>query len=95
MITVKEADRIIRSRITVMNSEKVMLENCSGRILAQEIVASFPQPRFDNTAMDGFAVRAVDTKGAASDSPGTFSMKGVAPAGEPTDIVIGLSLIHI
>ena len=44
MITVKEADRIIRSRITVMNSEKVMLENCSGRILAQEIVASFPQP---------------------------------------------------
>ena len=89
MITVKEADRIIRSRITVMNSEKVMLENCSGRILAQEIVASFPQPRFDNTAMDGFAVRAVDTVGASADSPVTFSMKGVIPAGEPTDIVIG------
>ena len=65
MISVKEAGKIIDDHISIVPQEKVPINVAEGRVLAQDIVASFPQPRFNNSAMDGFAVRASDSKGAS------------------------------
>jgi molybdopterin molybdotransferase len=43
-----------------LSSEPVALARAHGRILAQPLVATLPQPSFDNSAMDGFAVRHAD-----------------------------------
>ena len=89
MISVAEAHINIQDRIQSPKTETVSINDAAGRVLAQETMATFPQPRFDNTAMDGFAVRAGDTQGASSASPVTLSMKGTITAGGPADIVIG------
>ena len=53
MISVKEARRVIDDHISIVPQEKVSINVAEGRVLAQDIVASFPQPRFNNSAMDG------------------------------------------
>lgn len=88
MIPVEEAHAIIRERIPPPKKVKVRLRDCANGVLAQDITASFPQPRFDNTAMDGFAVRREDTVGASQDSPVTLRLRGVVSAGETADAVL-------
>ena len=65
MIAVQEAKSIIQKRIPLLGTETVSLHDAGNRVLAQDIVATFPFPRFDNSAMDGFAVRAADTIGSS------------------------------
>ena len=89
MISVKEARRIIDDHISIVTQEKVSINVAEGRVLAQDIVASFPQPRFNNSAMDGFAVRAADTKGASKKNPVDLRMVGVVSAGSLGDVVVG------
>ena len=89
MISVKEARRIIDDHISIVPQEKVSINVAEGRVLAQDIVASFPQPRFNNSAMDGFAVRAADTKGASKKTPVDLRMVGVVSAGSLGDVVVG------
>ncbi|MCH7611743.1 MAG: molybdopterin molybdotransferase MoeA [Candidatus Marinimicrobia bacterium] len=88
MITVKEAKSIIQKHIPLLETETVSLNKAGSRVLAQEITATFPSPRFDNSAMDGFAVRAVDTKGASQSNPITLKMVSVISAGSPSDVAI-------
>ena len=88
MISVAEAHKIIDDHITRLARERVSINDTVGRVLAAEIIASFPQPRFDNSAMDGFAVRAVDTKGASKKSPIDLKMVGVISAGSPGNVVV-------
>ena len=89
MISVAEAHKIIDDQITGVAQERVSVNNTGGRVLAEEVVASFPQPRFDNSAMDGFAVRASDTKGASKNSPIALKMVGVVSAGSASDVMVG------
>ena len=88
MISVAEAHKIIDDHITRLARERVSINDTVGRVLAAEIIASFPQPRFDNSAMDGFAVRASDTKGASKKSPIDLKMVGVISAGSPGNVVV-------
>lgn len=49
------------SRITPLTAvETLPLVNCFGRILATDIVSPLDVPGFDNSAMDGYAVRVAD-----------------------------------
>ena len=89
MIPVKEAKSIIHKHILLSGTETVLLKDAGNRILAQDIIATFPMPSFDNSAMDGFAVRAVDTKGADQSLPVTLKMVGVSSAGSPGNITLG------
>src|SRR5688572_28000566 len=50
-------------------TERLPLGDAAGRVLAEAIVADADVPPFDRAAMDGFAVRAEDTGGAAPDAP--------------------------
>ncbi len=90
MISVQEAKTIIQKHIPRLGTETVQLNKVGNRVLAQEITAEFPMPRFDNSAMDGFAVRASDTNGASQTNPVTLKMVSVSSAGSPSDVTVGL-----
>lgn len=51
--------------------------------ICEEIVSPINLPGFDNTAMDGYAVRAQDVASASSDSPVRLPVVGEVPAGQP------------
>lgn len=69
MIPVEEArDRILAYFSRLQPERKPLLE-ALGQVLAQDITAPFDIPPLDNTAMDGYAVRAADTVGASEANP--------------------------
>ncbi len=72
MIPLQKAKSIIQKHIFILETESVSLSDAGNRVLAEDIIATFPSPQFDNSAMDGFAVRAVDTKGADQSLPVTL-----------------------
>lgn len=67
----------------VRETETVPLRQALGRVLARPVHTAIPLPPFDNASMDGFAVRAEDTQGAAPDHPVTLQVIGDAQAGKP------------
>ncbi|MDP2911655.1 MAG: molybdopterin molybdotransferase MoeA [Candidatus Omnitrophota bacterium] len=69
MIKVDEALKIILKSIKPLGSEAVKLTSILGRVLADDIYADSCIPAFDNSAMDGYAVRAIDTHGSSQDKP--------------------------
>ena len=60
MITVEQAREIIVGRITPLPAEKIALDQALGRYLAEDIVSGMDIPPWDNSAMDGYAVRVQD-----------------------------------
>ena len=88
MITVEKARNIVAENLKVLNIQQIKLQESAGRVLSEDIPALFPMPRFDNSAMDGFAVRAVDTADAEKDNAVTLKMIGGVSAGDPGDLVL-------
>jgi molybdopterin molybdotransferase len=56
--------------------ERVKLDEAVGRVLAAPVVAAVTQPPWDNSAMDGYAVRAADLAGAGDDAPVRLAVTG-------------------
>jgi molybdopterin molybdotransferase len=69
MLTVEEALNKILSEISVLEKETVPIMDSLGQVLAEDIVSVLNVPPLDNSAMDGYAVRSADTKGANEKSP--------------------------
>lgn len=67
----------------------VPLDAADGLVLAQDVVASAPSPRFDNSAMDGYAVRQADVAVAAADAPVVLEVVGDLPAGSDAEPQVG------
>jgi molybdopterin molybdotransferase len=64
LMPIADAERLIGERVTpVGGSEKVALREAAGRVLAQDVAAPVNVPPFDNSAVDGYAVRAADLSG--------------------------------
>jgi molybdopterin molybdotransferase len=75
MLSLDEALGRLLARSQQMPGERVDLADAAGRVLADpRIVAAVDVPAFDNSAMDGYAVRAADT-------PGTLALVGEVTAG--------------
>jgi molybdopterin molybdotransferase len=70
-------------------SEEVPLDQALGRRLAVDAVAEGPFQPFDNSAMDGFAVRAENVAGATQESPTTLSVVDESRAGHPAERALG------
>jgi molybdopterin molybdotransferase len=82
MITVQEAHEIIRGSLAEsMFTEQVPLQKLAGRVLAADIFAGFPMPRFTNSAMDGFAVMLDDIATASPGNPARLTVTQEIPAG--------------
>lgn len=62
MIPITEAIKIIKRETSLLDTEKIDLENSVGRVLAENIKADMSLPPFDRSQMDGFAVKSDDTK---------------------------------
>ncbi len=81
LLSVEEARARILSHLQPVHSENLPLEECARRVLAADIAAPHDFPPFDNSSMDGFAVRAADVVDAAPASPRTLSVVADIPAG--------------
>ncbi len=59
----------LRAFHPLSDTEILPIEDCDGRIIAEDIIAAINVPHYRRAAMDGFAVMASDTLGASSNSP--------------------------
>jgi molybdopterin molybdotransferase len=81
MITVEEALEKILSRIHPLGSEKVSILEALGRVMAEDIYANRDIPPFNNSGMDGYAVRSEDIQNASSSHPVRLEVIEDLPAG--------------
>ena len=66
LLPISEMERLIAERVTpVSEEEHVPLRAAHGRVLAHDVIAGTDLPPFDNSAVDGFAVRSQDLDPAA------------------------------
>ena len=77
MISVAEALSIIKEQTRPLETEQVALDAALGRVLAEDVTADSDLPPFDRAQMDGYAVRAADTRHA----PARLAIVGEAAAG--------------
>jgi molybdopterin molybdotransferase len=72
-----------------LGTERVALDESLGRILAEPIVAHEPLPRFDNSAVDGYAVRAADVASANQNAPVRLEILETVGAGHVPARAVG------
>jgi molybdopterin molybdotransferase len=81
VLSVEEAlDRVLAA-VPTLGAEVIGLDAALGRVLAEPVVAGRDLPSWDNSAMDGYAVRADDTVAAAANRPARLRLLGDVPAG--------------
>lgn len=78
----EEARKIILERVRPLGSEQAPTLEVVGRVLAEDLAAPWNFPAWDNSAMDGYAVRAQEAKPATSLRLSAYIPAG-APGGEP------------
>jgi molybdopterin molybdotransferase len=99
VLTVPEAVAEITRAIQPREVESVALLDALGRVLAADAIARYTLPQWDNSAMDGYAVRAADIEGASAERPvilpvletvaaGAFASRALRP-GESMRIMTG------
>lgn len=64
--SITEALEIITQTTALVDKEIIPIEHAVGRLVTQDYIASFDLPRFDNSAMDGYAVKVSDAKTAVT-----------------------------
>ena len=82
MLQVEEAQARVMAEVVVGPPESVALDDSLGRVLREDIVATNDLPGADNSAMDGYAIRADDV----ANAPVTLPVIADIPAGHPTDL---------
>ena len=81
MLSVAEALERVLAGVRALGAESVPLAEAFGRVLAELVVAEREVPPWDNSSMDGYAVRADDTRTASADRPVTLTVVGDVAAG--------------
>ena len=82
MISVDEHLAGILSGIRPLDPVEVALAEAEGAVLAEDVTAAHPLPSFDNSAMDGYAVRRDDLAGADDQHPVSLPVAGQVTAGD-------------
>ncbi len=88
-ITVEQARERVLKRCGPLEHERVPLLEALGRVLAKDACSDIDIAPFDNSAMDGYAVRAANVIGASSDAPATLSVVSHIAAGEYSSVEVG------
>jgi molybdopterin molybdotransferase len=84
LVEIDDARRIVLDALEPLPGETVALDlQALGRVLGEDVAAAEQIPAFDNSAMDGFAVRAQDLGGAGAASPVSLALVGESRAGRP------------
>jgi len=82
VLNLETAGAQILAALPAPQSERMRLLEARDRVLAEAIYAGTDLPLFDNSAMDGYAVRAADLAGASLTQPRRLRWRGRIPAGE-------------
>ena len=86
MLSISEAEGIILDLIRSLDSEKdteiVDLASVNGRILAKSVMGQLDVPHWNNSAMDGYAVRYADVKNCSEDNLVTLKVVAKIAAGD-------------
>ncbi len=88
MMSVQEAKKKVREVLFCLPRVRLPLEKALFRVLAQDIRAPICLPLYDNSAMDGFALRSEDTGSASSEHPLSLKIMGTQKAGDPPTLKI-------
>lgn len=81
MRSVDEHLRAVLDGVTPLEPFDVQLADAYGCLLAEDVVAPWPLPSFDNSSMDGYAVRREDLVSASESAPVTLRVVDDVPAG--------------
>jgi len=74
----------ILGAIRPLSPAELTLADAQGSVLAADVTAAWPLPGFDNSSMDGYAVRAADVAAASAGSPVTLPVDAEVAAGDTT-----------
>jgi molybdopterin molybdotransferase len=92
MLSVEEAESIIFNLVKGLDDrqdvERLDLLSASGRVLAAPVVGSMDVPHWDNSAMDGYAVRYADVSNSSPETPTVLTVVEEIPAGKPPQVEI-------
>lgn len=90
VMTVEQARELVFERVRLLEPEEVSLLDALGRVLAADATSDIDVAPFDNSAMDGFALRAADTAGATASQPVPLDVIAHIGAGDDVaGIVVG------
>jgi molybdopterin molybdotransferase len=81
MVTFEEARRLILDAVQPLGVERISLLEAAGRVLAEDVCAPWDLPVWNNSAMDGYAVRWAD----CGTTPCSLRVTGFLPAGARAD----------
>jgi molybdopterin molybdotransferase len=82
ILSATEAANEIVAAVAVQPSLRVPLADARGHVLAEDVFASIPLPPWTNSAMDGYAVRGDDVRGATPEAPMQLRVVDAVRAGE-------------
>ncbi|OPY77382.1 MAG: Molybdopterin molybdenumtransferase [Syntrophorhabdus sp. PtaU1.Bin058] len=80
-VSVEEAQKIILDSVRPLDYESISIIEASRRVLYEDIVSDIMIPPMDDSAMDGYAIIADDTKGATKEKPVSLKVTGEIQAG--------------
>ncbi|WP_406700086.1 gephyrin-like molybdotransferase Glp [Singulisphaera sp. Ch08] len=86
---VEDVIALISRKIQRLGTGPVALRDAASRVLGEEIRAGAPVPAFDRAAMDGYALRGLETVGATAQSPALFRCVGEARPGLLSNLTVG------
>src|SRR6266516_5276813 len=88
LLTVAQSRNQILSLISILDAQDTPLVEARGRVLADDVPSDRDVPPFTNSAMDGYAVRAADTRSASPTKPVHLEVLGEIRAGvaPPTSV---------
>ena len=82
MIGVDKALREVLRNVKILDSEATKLTDALERVLAEDIYADYDIPQFENSAMDGYAIKSADLKGVSKDNPKVLEVIDDIKAGD-------------
>lgn len=88
MISVEEARAYILQHFQPLDTERIDLVDALDRVLSEDIVSPIPVPPHNNSAMDGYAVRAQDITGASPENPVRLRVIADLGAGSVPDAAV-------
>ena len=89
MRQVEEAIKIVLDNIKVLGTERIPIQDSFGRVLGEDVNSSIYLPPWDNSAMDGYAVKWDDIKEAAKERSANLKITGDIRAGSMPDKPVG------
>jgi molybdopterin molybdotransferase len=88
LLSVEAAREAVLAGVVPGATELLQVGDVLGRVVAETVIARISLPPWPNSAMDGYAIRAVDTVAASEDAPARLELIGDVRAGVASDVEI-------